>query len=110
MLKWQWAGHISHRTDNRWGKRVLNWRPCLGKRSVGRPQARWSDNLRRTAGRNWMRVAEDRAKWREVREFVFVFIEHVFHHVVIKIQQLFLRLAACLTLTFVVTGGGANDC
>jgi hypothetical protein len=22
--------------------------------------------LRRTAGRNWMRVAEDRAKWREV--------------------------------------------
>jgi hypothetical protein len=23
MLKWQWAGHISRRTDNRWGKRVL---------------------------------------------------------------------------------------
>jgi hypothetical protein len=22
MLKWQLAGHISHRTDNRWGKRV----------------------------------------------------------------------------------------
>jgi hypothetical protein len=20
MLKWQWAGHISRRTDNRWGK------------------------------------------------------------------------------------------
>jgi hypothetical protein len=30
MLKWQWAGHISHRTDNRWGKRVLEWRPRLG--------------------------------------------------------------------------------
>jgi hypothetical protein len=46
MLKWQWAGHISRRTDNCWGKRVLEWRPRLGKRSVGRPQARWSDDLR----------------------------------------------------------------
>ena len=36
-LKWQWAGHISRRTDNRWGRRVLEWRPRLGKRSVGRP-------------------------------------------------------------------------
>jgi hypothetical protein len=47
MLKWQ-AGHISRRTNNRWGKRVLEWRPRLGKRSVERPQARWSDDLRRT--------------------------------------------------------------
>jgi hypothetical protein len=60
MLKWQWAGHISRRTDNRRGKRVLEWRPRLGKRSVGRPQARWSNDLRRTAGRSRMRVAEDR--------------------------------------------------
>jgi hypothetical protein len=54
-----WVGHISRRTNNRWGKRVLEWRPRLGKRSVGRPQARWSEDLRRT-GRSWMRVAEDR--------------------------------------------------
>jgi hypothetical protein len=32
------------------------------------PQARWSDDLRRTAGRSWMRVAEDRARWREIGE------------------------------------------
>jgi hypothetical protein len=68
MLKWQWAGHISRRTDNRRGKRVLEWRPRLGKRSVGRPQARWSDDLRRTAARSWIRVAEDRARWREIGE------------------------------------------
>jgi hypothetical protein len=67
MLKWQWAGHISRRTDNRWVKRVLEWRPRLGKHSVGRPQA-WSDDLRRTAGRSWMRVAEDRARWRYIGE------------------------------------------
>jgi hypothetical protein len=68
MLKWQWAGHVSRRTDSRWDKRVLKWRPRLGIRSVGRPQARWSDDLRKTAGRRWMRVAEDRARWREIRE------------------------------------------
>jgi hypothetical protein len=59
MLKWQWAGYISRRTDNRCGKRVLEWRPRLGKPSVGRPQARWNDDLRTTAGGSWMRVAED---------------------------------------------------
>jgi hypothetical protein len=54
MLKWQWAGHIRRRTDNRWGKRVLEWRPRLGKRIVERSQARWSDDLRRTADRSWI--------------------------------------------------------
>jgi hypothetical protein len=68
MLKLQWAGHNSRRTINRWGKRVPEWRPHLGTCSVGRPQAKWSDDLRRTAGRTWMRVAEDRARWREVGE------------------------------------------
>jgi hypothetical protein len=63
-LKWQWPGHISRRSDNRWGKLVLEWRPRLDKRSVGRPQARWSEDLRRTVGR--MRVTEDQGKWREV--------------------------------------------
>ncbi|CAH0404071.1 unnamed protein product [Chilo suppressalis] len=50
-------------TDNRWGRRVLEWRPRLGKRNVGRPQARWSDDLRKVAGRSWMRVAQDRSEW-----------------------------------------------
>jgi hypothetical protein len=38
-LKWQWVCYISLRTDNRWGKRILEWRRRLYKRSVGRPQA-----------------------------------------------------------------------
>ncbi|CAG9134349.1 unnamed protein product [Plutella xylostella] len=58
-LKWQWAGHICRRTDNRWVRR-LEWRPRTGKRSVGRPPARWTDDLRRVAGSGWMRKAEDR--------------------------------------------------
>jgi hypothetical protein len=67
-LKWQLACHLSCRTDNCWGKRVLEWRPHLSKRGVGRPQARWTDDLRRTAGRSWMRLAEDRARWRAIGE------------------------------------------
>ncbi|CAK1603510.1 unnamed protein product [Parnassius mnemosyne] len=45
-----------------------NWRPRLGKRSVGRPLTRWSDDQHKVAGRNWMRVTEDRAKWRALGE------------------------------------------
>jgi hypothetical protein len=67
MLKWQWAGHISRRTDNHWGKRILEWRPRLGKSSVG-PLRLDGDYLRRTAGRSWMRLAEDRARWQEIGE------------------------------------------
>ncbi|CAG9118773.1 unnamed protein product [Plutella xylostella] len=67
-LKWQWAGHICRRTDNRWGRRVLEWRPRTGKRSVGRPPARWTDDLRRVAGSGWMRKAEDRVLWRSLGE------------------------------------------
>ncbi|CAK1586319.1 unnamed protein product [Parnassius mnemosyne] len=44
-LKWQWAGHIARRTDNRWGRKVLEWQPRTGRRSVGRPPTRWSDDL-----------------------------------------------------------------
>jgi hypothetical protein len=36
--------------------------------------------------------------------------QHVFHHVVIKIWQLFLRLVAYLMSTLLETGVGANDC
>ncbi|XP_047543296.1 uncharacterized protein LOC125075632 [Vanessa atalanta] len=49
-LKWQWAGHVCRRTDGRWSRRVLEWRPRIGKRSVGRPPARWTDDLMKVAG------------------------------------------------------------
>ncbi len=67
-LKWQWAGHVCRRTDGRWSRRVLEWIPLLGKRSVGRPPARWTDDLRRVAGVGWMRKAEDRDIWRRMGE------------------------------------------
>lgn len=35
-FNWQWASCICHRTDIRWSKGVLDWKPHLGKRNVGR--------------------------------------------------------------------------
>ena len=35
-LKWQWAGHVARRSDGRWVKKILELRPCMGKRSVKR--------------------------------------------------------------------------
>ncbi|KAI8441652.1 hypothetical protein MSG28_015206 [Choristoneura fumiferana] len=58
-LKWQWAGHIARKTDGRWGQKVLEWRPRTGRRAVGRPPTRWSDDLVKVAGSRWMRKAQD---------------------------------------------------
>ena len=67
-LKWQWASHGCRRADARWTKCVLEWRARLGKRSVRRPPARWTDNLRKIADRDWMRKAGDRDMWRKLEE------------------------------------------
>ena len=67
-LKWQWAGHICRRADNRWGRKLIEWRPRSGKRSAGRPPARWTDDLKKAAGSGWTRRAEDRIWWRTLEE------------------------------------------
>lgn len=35
----------------------------LGKRGVGRPLARWCDDLRKRAGSDWVQKATDQAMW-----------------------------------------------
>ncbi|XP_062528975.1 citron rho-interacting kinase isoform X4 [Bombyx mori] len=67
-LKWQWAGHIARREDGRWGRKILEWRPRTGKRSVGRPPTRWTDDLVKSAGSRWMQVAMDRSHWKSIGE------------------------------------------
>ncbi|KAL0831265.1 hypothetical protein ABMA28_002113 [Loxostege sticticalis] len=66
-LKWQWAGHMARKSDS-WCKDLLEWRPWEHKRPVGRPQMRWKDDIRKVAGQNWMLVAQDRARWRGLKE------------------------------------------
>ncbi|KAL0871065.1 hypothetical protein ABMA27_004870 [Loxostege sticticalis] len=67
-LKWQWAGHIARRTDGRWGRKVLEWRPRTGRRNVGRPPTRWTDDLVKVAGGAWMRAAQDQILWKSSGE------------------------------------------
>ena len=59
---------VCRRTDRRWSKRVLEWRPRLDKRSVGHPPARWADDLKRVAGSDWVAKTEDRVLWRTLGE------------------------------------------
>ncbi|CAG9827487.1 unnamed protein product, partial [Diabrotica balteata] len=49
-LKWKWAGDNERLKDGRWNKEIGNWRPYKAKRLRGRPQMRWSDNIKKTAG------------------------------------------------------------
>lgn len=67
-LKWRWAGHLVRRDDGRWTGAVTEWWPRTGKRGIGRPPARWSDDIVKVAGRHWTRLAQDRKRWRDREE------------------------------------------
>ena len=67
-LKWKWAGHLARTQDNRWTKRCTEWQPREGKRSRGRPQTRWRDDIRKAGGPTWSRTAKDRQRWRALSE------------------------------------------
>uniref|UniRef100_A0A2H1WEF8 SFRICE_010189 n=1 Tax=Spodoptera frugiperda TaxID=7108 RepID=A0A2H1WEF8_SPOFR len=41
------------------GRNVVVWRPHSGKRIVGRPSTRWTDDLIKLAGSRWMQVASN---------------------------------------------------
>lgn len=67
-LKWNWAGHIARLQDNRWTKRMIEWRPRQDAfRNRGRPPTRWSDDIKRIHT-NWIQEAQNRNVWRQTRE------------------------------------------
>ena len=63
-MKWRWAGHLARYQDDRWTIRCTEWIPRYAKRSAGRQQTRWKDDIARTAGKNWTTNAQDRSKWK----------------------------------------------
>jgi hypothetical protein len=78
-LKWQWAGHIARMEDERWTKRILNWRPFDQTRPLGRPPERWDDDIKRFVIRgisdeerdptkNWQKLARNREQWKSLKE------------------------------------------
>ncbi|CAH2258513.1 jg12365 [Pararge aegeria aegeria] len=39
-----------------------------GKRSVGRPPTRWTDDIRRVAGSRWIQAAQNRGTWNSLQK------------------------------------------
>ena len=66
--KMRWAGHVARMGERRGVHRVLVGKP-EGKRPLGRPRRRWEDNIKIDlqevgGGGDWMKLAEDRDRWR----------------------------------------------
>ncbi len=64
--KWQLAGRTARSAEAKWSRRILDWTPwfrCLPRRSVGRPRARWTEDLIKFAGPNWIDTARDINLW-----------------------------------------------
>jgi hypothetical protein len=74
VIKWRrmrWAGHVARIGEERGVYRVLVGKP-EGKRPLGRPRHRWEDNIRMDlqergcGGMDWIGLAQDRDRWREI--------------------------------------------
>ena len=67
----RWAGHVAHMGEGRGLYRGLVGKP-EGKRPLGRPRRRWENNIRmdlREVGCgcvDWMELAQDWERWREL--------------------------------------------
>jgi hypothetical protein len=65
----RWAEHVARMGEGRDVYRVLVGRP-EGKRPLGRPRSRWEDNIKMELrevgidGANWIRLGQDRVRWR----------------------------------------------
>jgi hypothetical protein len=59
---------FSRSSERSQGVELRRARICGLQGIGGCPQARWSDDLRRTARGSWMRVAEDRVNCRAIGE------------------------------------------
>ena len=67
-MKWRWAGHIARQKDNRWTIKTTEWQPRTGKRRRGRQKQRWRDELTEYRGTTWTREAQDRHRWKMLKE------------------------------------------
>jgi hypothetical protein len=67
----RWAGHVARMGDERKVYKVLVGTP-EGMRPLGRPRRRWEDGFRMylreigLRGVDWIRLAQDRDRWRAV--------------------------------------------
>jgi hypothetical protein len=65
----RWAGHVARMREERKVYKVLVGKP-EGRRPLGRPRRRWEDRIRMdlreigSGGVDWIRLAQDRDRWR----------------------------------------------
>jgi hypothetical protein len=67
-IRMGWAGHVARMGEERKVYKVLVGKP-EGRRPLGRPRRRWEDGIRmdlRCGGVDWIRLAQDRGRWRAV--------------------------------------------
>ncbi|KAG1663166.1 hypothetical protein GQR58_020528 [Nymphon striatum] len=65
--KWNWAGHLSRRTDDRWTTKSTIWITDRGGRKRGKPKRWWVDDIAKFDS-DWVDRAADREDWRSRRE------------------------------------------
>jgi len=66
--KWRWVRHVARQDNDRWRRRIVQWRPRQHKRSAGRQQKRWIDDIKEIAGRKWHQMAMNRSEWKQQGE------------------------------------------
>uniref|UniRef100_A0A914UTX3 Endonuclease-reverse transcriptase n=1 Tax=Plectus sambesii TaxID=2011161 RepID=A0A914UTX3_9BILA len=66
--KWRLARKVAMMSQDRWARRLTEWRPRIGKRDVGRPRRRWQDVISKTAGVQWMQAAHCDKQWSRIGE------------------------------------------
>jgi len=64
-----WYDHIEGMQETRTVKAIHAWKP-ISKRPMGRPKIRWEDDVKKDIKRlklpNWMTLAQERGRWKEV--------------------------------------------
>jgi len=69
-LKWNWVEHIARQGDKKWTKYIVQWRPKQHRWSVGKPQRRWIDDIKKRVGKRWIQEAQNRSEWRKKGELI----------------------------------------
>jgi len=63
--KWRWVEHVARQDNDRYSRRIVQWRPRQHKRRAGRPQKRWIDDIKEIEGRKWHQMAINRSEWNQ---------------------------------------------
>ena len=66
-----WLGHVECMAEGNNVQQIERWKP-MAKRPIGRPKARWEDDvlggIKSINVRNWKKVVQNRDSWKKVFE------------------------------------------